>query len=163
MSFTISQRCLACSGILFFLFAVGCTPPTAKSMIESAADSNVKKLGALYLQFQLQNTEESLIGPADENEFKDFIRRQSETGLDFLGVDVDNLDQMFVSERDNKPLKVRWSVKGNVRGPAIPIFFEQDGIDGTYEVGFNGFVSKQVDKAEYDRMWAGELDADEGA
>ena len=147
---------------LAILPAFGCGGSSAKSMVAAAADNNMKKLGALYLQFQIQNTDEAMIGPADETEFKEFIRNQRPEGLDFLGVDVGQLDDMFVGERDSKPLKIRWSVKGFLRGPSVPVFFEEEGFNGNYMVGFNGFIVKEVDKSEYERLWSGEADG-EGA
>lgn len=150
--------CLPLASVVSILLIVGCSGDSARNLMASAADTNIKKLGALYLQFQLQNTQETMVGPGDENEFKEFIRNQNPDGLEFIGVDLDELDAMFIGDRDNKPLKIRWGIKGVVRGAAVPVLFEQDGVEGKFMVGFNGFEVREVDKSEYDRMLAGEFD-----
>jgi hypothetical protein len=38
------------------------------------------------------------------------------------------------------------------------VVFEQEGVDGNYVVGFTGFLEKEVDRSEYDRLWSGAAD-----
>jgi hypothetical protein len=138
--------------------STGCRRANPDKMFQQAADSNLKRLGTLYIQFQTTNTTNRLLGPKDLEEFKDFILQQNERGLKLIGVDKNRLDELFVSPRDKQPYKIRWAVQGVSRGPAQPVIFEAEGVEGTYMVGFTGFIEMSVDKPEYDRLWSGAAD-----
>ena len=144
-----------------FVIIAGCGGTNSDKMFADATDSNAKRLGTLYAQYQVSNRDARFLGPADKDAFVTFIKEQNARGLERIGVDPDNLEPLFVSERDQQPFKIRWEVQGVSRGPAQPVIFETAGRDGTFVVGFTGFIQKEVDQAEYDRLWSGEADGGE--
>ena len=44
-------------------------------------------------------------------------------------------------------------MKGRIRGPSIPVIFEQEGSGGNLRVGFTEAAMQEVDQAERDRLW----------
>lgn len=98
-------------------------------------------------------------GPKNETEFKRFIK--DEMGPYHLGlmhVDPDKIDAIFISDRDQKPFKVRYDVTS---GPGVvnALVFEQDGVGGKKQVGLNGGTVMEVDDAQYQDMWNGKWHA----
>jgi|APCry1669189034_1035192.scaffolds.fasta_scaffold07700_7 hypothetical protein len=63
---------------------------------------------------------------------------------------------LFVSERDRLPLCIRYGVDPRVRGPALPMVFEQKGRQGRRQVGFIGGIMEEVDGAAYESLWNGD-------
>ncbi len=135
----------------------GCSRgPNVDDMVAKATDSNVKRVAKMYTIFMKSHDWK---GPQNANELKAFISRQNADQMRAMGIDPDNLDALFLDERDQQELKVRWSLKGAMRTPPLPVVFEANASpDGFYQVGFTGSAAKQVDQAEYDRMWKGEAD-----
>jgi hypothetical protein len=68
-------------------------------------------------------------------------------------MDINNIDELFIGERDGKPFKIRWGLLTRVRGPSQPVIFEAEGVDGKRQIGFTGSKMLEVDSAEYDRLW----------
>ena len=154
----MSRNALVVAAVCLSTMFAGCGGSTADSMFAKAADTKAKRLGTLYMQFQVQNMNHRLRGPSNQTEFEEFIRKQNAEGLARIGVDKDKIAELFVSSRDNLPFKIRWEVQTFARGPAQPVVFEQEGVDGNYVVGFTGFLEKEVDRSEYDRLWSGAAD-----
>ncbi len=63
-----------------------------------------------------------------------------------------------MSERDRLPFRIRFGVDTRVRGPALPVVFEQEGRDGRRQVGFTGGATEEVDAATYESLWTGDSD-----
>lgn len=146
------------SAVLAVLVTVvsGCgSGDAADQMFAEANDMNIKRVSSLYAVFQGQHKYK---GPKDEAEFKSFISQQNEKHLKRIGVDPSKLDELFLSERDNQPFNIRWELVCQPRSAPKPIVFEKDGVDGKYMVAFSSYVCKEVDKAEYDRLWEGKMD-----
>ena len=156
-----ANRELAAAVCIFVVTLTGCSGASSDSMFAAATDSNAKRLGTLYAQFQLSNADDYLLGPSDKEKFVEFIQSRSSSGLQRIGVDKNNLDALFVSERDQQPFKIRWEVQGISRGPAQPVIFESAGSNGKFIVGFTGFIQKEVDQSEYDHLWSGAADGGE--
>jgi hypothetical protein len=136
-----------------FLLLPGCSSEdNGASQIAALNTSNIQKLTNLYSAFQVNRYGP---GPKNEGEFKRFIK--DEMGPYHLGlmqVDPNNIDAVFISERDHKPFKVRYGVNG---GPGIvnPVVFEEEGVGGKKQVGINGAKVVEVDDAQYKEMWEG--------
>ena len=143
---------------VFAILAVGCGDKSAESLYSEVADSNAKRLGALYLQYQVRNAENPMLGPSSVDEFKTFISGLEEKRLSLIGINKSDIDGLFVSARDNSPYEIRLEVQGVIRGPAQPVVFEKTGVGGKYMVAFTGFIEKEVDQTEYDRLWSGAAD-----
>ena len=72
-----------------------------------------------------------------------------------INVDPASLEQVFVSERDNEPFKIRYKVVGNMMGSKEPVVFEAVGVDGSRMVGTLGMEQLEVGDAEYETLWSG--------
>ena len=127
-------------------------------MLNKGLDSNIQRCRSVY---GLYIARHSMQGPKDEAEFKEFLNGLDADRLSVINVDPNNRESILVSERDGEPFKIRWGVSDRARGPLKPIIFEATGVDGKYLVAFTGGEPREVDKAEYDKLWAGEKD-DEG-
>ncbi|MFM7206750.1 MAG: hypothetical protein ACKO4T_08785 [Planctomycetaceae bacterium] len=130
----------------------GCARQSGSAMIAANNDTNVKRLGTLYGFFHLRN---ELRGPRDEDEFRAFIRGQDPNRLALAGIAIESLDALFVSERDGQRFRIRYGIDTRVRGPALPVVFEQVGRDGRRQVGFTGGAVEELDTAAADALWAG--------
>ena len=123
----VSHHFLACLLAVLWL-STGCgSGDVAGDMFAKANDVNIKRVSSLYSVFVAQH---GYKGPKDEAEFKAFIGKQDKKRLKMIGVDPDNLDELFTSERDNKPFKIRWDLQVRPRQAPIPIVFEEDGEGG---------------------------------
>jgi len=143
---------------VFVLLFAGCSGSNkGKSMIADANDSNVKRLATMYSFFHTLNNNK---GPVDKAEFKKFIQSQDERRLALADIDPSDIDSLFVSERDKQPFVIRYGIDTYVRGPSLPVIFEETGIEGMRDVGFFNGNMKTVDKAEYDQLLAGESDGE---
>jgi hypothetical protein len=142
-----------CVGILAALTAglAGCSSDKTAAQIGAMNDTNMKKVTNLYTAFMSRN---GWKGPKDEGELKGFIRSYDPDKLKAMRVDTGAVDGYFVSERDNKPFKIRYSQSG---GPtaAVAVTFEEDGSAGRRQVGFTNGTVEEVDEARYKELWAG--------
>jgi hypothetical protein len=135
---------------------IGCSKgPSADAMFAENSDINIKRLAWLYGVFQVNH---NWNGPKDEAEFRKFIESQNPKRLSKIGIEMSSLENLFVSERDNQPFKIRWQVLGSPRGPEKPVIFEAAGVDGKFQIGFTGNKLVEVEQSEYDRLWSGESD-----
>lgn len=115
------------------------------ALIKAANASNIRRLTNLYSAFALQHNGR---GPKDEKEFRDYIVAIGPERLGRMGIDPNALDGLFVSERDSKPLVVRYAQKSQSGRDARPsdkgaaagiiVVQETDGVDGRRQAGFLG-------------------------
>lgn len=126
----------------------GCSQSGPASAIAAANDSNIKRLSNLYQSFASRN---GWHGPKDEAEFKEFIRTFPAHRLQMLGVDPDQLDALFKSERDDQPFQIKYQVSSGL-GAVIPVVFEQHGEDDKKMVGFTDGSIQVPDEHQY-RQW----------
>jgi hypothetical protein len=88
-------------------------------------------------------------GPKDEAAFKGYIQNDMPAHrLEMMQIDPNNLDALFVSERDQQPFRVRYSVGGGA-GWVVAVVFEQQGIDGQKQVGFTDGSVESADENRY--------------
>ena len=101
---------------------VGCSSGSdPDSAIASVNKTNIQRLANLYLTYQSLH---EWHGPADEAQFKTFLHGFNAHMLSRIGVDPNALDQLFVSERDGQPFKIRYGVQGSSMGSSAPVIFE---------------------------------------
>ncbi len=93
-------------------------------------------------------------GPADEAQFKTFLHGFNAHKLSRIGVDPNALDQLFVSERDGQPFKIRYGVQGSSMGSSAPVIFESVGGGKGRLVGFLDMQQREVDESEYNSLWS---------
>ena len=134
------------------LTIAGCGGSAREDALTSANSSNLQRLSNLYDRFLLQNKG---TGPKDEAAFKDFIGKLNAETLKKMNISG-STDDLFTSDRDGAPFKVRYGVSSDMRGQAAPIIFETKGVDGTRIVGFTQMKRMDVTSDdEYNELLEG--------
>ncbi|QEG34889.1 hypothetical protein [Bythopirellula goksoeyrii] len=145
---------LACCLMLLALLG-GCRREIdVNEAIAKVNENNIQRLANLYFAFQMKHDWQ---GPADDAEFKAFLRSYNPQKLTRIGIDPHAIDELFINERDGEPFKIRYSVVGSAMGSSEPVIFESVGVDGKRMVGFLDMVQREVDDAEYEELWAGKM------
>lgn len=144
-------------GALGGCLALGVIAGCARSVDPAEAiarvnETNIQRLANLYFSFQMKH---GWRGPANESEFKEFIRNYKPEKLARIGIDAGAIDELYISERDGQPFQIRYGVAGSAMGSSEPVVFESTGVDGKRLVGFLNMEQREVDDAEYKELWAG--------
>lgn len=142
--------CLLATG-----FSLGCGDRDPTDLLAAANDSNIQRLANLYEAFQSRH---NWRGPKDEEDFKSFLKGWNPKKLTSIGADPNAIDDLFVSDRDGEPFKIRYGVPGHIMGSDAAVVFETTGVDGLRMVGFLNMTKREVDATEYDRLWSGAAD-----
>ncbi|MEN1681364.1 MAG: hypothetical protein AAGJ46_17415 [Planctomycetota bacterium] len=139
--------------VLCTLCMVGCSKKAPT--LADVNNTNIKKLRGAYGLFLFQH---NLRGPESEDQLKDFLRTDAgaKVKLERMGMTLDDIDSIFISERDGKPFKVRYGLNGIGDHAAV---FEAEGVDGKRQVAFAN--PREVDADEYDQLWKQERPAAE--
>jgi hypothetical protein len=127
------------------LAVAGCGGAQKKSL--AVQQSGLKKLARVYGQFLTQHQGQP---PANEAEFKKFAQSLSADDLTSLG--VEKADQIFISDRDNKPYVVIYGQpKGPRGGPggSPVVAYEQEGQAGKRWVASALGAVEEVDEARF--------------
>jgi hypothetical protein len=148
-----------CAVLALVIFnAAGCGPANPEAdAVSSSNKTNIQRLVNLYILHQQQNR---YAGPADLEAFKEFIKKTDPRRLEMMGIDVNAVDQLFVSERDGEQFTIKYNITAGPHGCTDPAIFEASGKDGKRQVGFLNMVQKEVDAADYDTLMAGGTLAD---
>ena len=147
--------------VMVLAFFTGCGPsrPDASSMIASVNNANGKRLANLYAIHQSRHDGD---GPKDQKAFESFIRTSLQPSeLVGTGVDRDNLDPLFVSERDKQPFFVRYGVSSpdpSSPGVNLAVVFEAEGVDGVVQVFMTGPKVEHVPVVAVDDWKSGKHD-----
>lgn len=146
-----STRSVLLYGCLLSSTLVGCSSRTnPDAAIASVNTTNLQRLANLYFTYQSQH---DWHGPADESDFKSFLRGYPEHMLTRIGIDPSNIDKLFISERDGQPFKIRYGVPGSSMGSSAPVVFEATGDGKGRLVGFLDMQQREVDDSEYKSLW----------
>ncbi len=129
----------------------GCSGDPISRQVAQMNASNIQRVSNIYAAFQNYRNGR---GPKDEPEFKTFMKEFDPAKLKMMGIDPNNVDAVFLSERDSKPFKVRYQVGGG-RGSVDAVAFEQEGRNGKKQVGFTGGKVEEVDEVAYQQLLAG--------
>lgn len=147
------MRICGCVILLFLGMVTGCSDSVdPNDAVASANSTNLQRVTSLYLTFQ---QEHDWRGPADEAEFKEFVRSYDPARLARINVDPNKVEELFKSERDGEPFKIRYDVPGNMMGSTEPVVFESVGVGGRRMVGFLSMEQREVDNEEYETLLAG--------
>lgn len=134
----------------------GCGGDNVARQVAAMNTSNIKRVANMYSAFQ---NYKGGSGPTDDAEFKAFIKAFDPAKLSMMGIDANNLDALFTSERDSKPFFIRYKLGGG-KGSEAAVVFEQDGKDGKKQVAFTGNSKvEDVDDATYAQLRAGKAPA----
>ncbi len=128
---------------------VGCNN-SVNSGVAAANSANIKRVGNIYGSYLVHNGWQ---GPKNEQELKRYLHDNlSQKKLEMMGIDPQNVDKTFISERDGKQFKIRWGLTLMPLSTAN-VVFEQEGVDGKKQVATNSGETRDVDNAEYQRLW----------
>jgi hypothetical protein len=131
---------------------IGCSKNKVAEQVGAMNTMNSQRLANLYSAHQNYKNGQ---GPKDEAEFKTFIKDFDPEKLKMMGIDPNNIDVLFTSERDGKPFKIRYRVGGG-RGSVAAVVFEQQGSEGKKQVAYTGNTKvEEVDDATYQQLLAG--------
>jgi hypothetical protein len=86
--------------------------------------------------------------PASEAEFKQAI---ADTKPDLGVLGVGSIDELFVSERDGKPIVVRYGPESGRAGRGV-VAYEQEGVDGVRLVGSTNGQIQEADAAKFAQL-----------
>jgi len=137
--------------VAILLLLVGCTSSDEIARtVQAKNDSHIKQSANLYYGYQRTH---GWRGPSDESTLKQF----TQTALDpkklvNMTITCDNLDDIFVSERDHEPFRVKYSLEGNP-SVASAVVFEDKGIGGQRQVAFSSGTVQVVTDDEYQKLW----------
>ncbi len=136
---------------LLSLVTLGCGGGSGgRDLLAKANKTNLDRICTLYFQYQLGNQG---AGPADEATFRSFISGRPGRQLELIGMDPNNIDDVFLSDRDGEGFEILWGVKGGERDPQVAIVAEKTGVDGMRMIGYNKKPHREVDDAEYQRLF----------
>lgn len=123
---------------------VGCGEANAPA---SGADPNLAMLTKIYVDHMNAHQGNP---PKDEAAFKDYIRQHGAHRL--KGADMNELDALFVSTRDNQPLVFIYGINADPRRQSTVIGYEQSAIDGKRTVGYRHGTAELVDEARFTEL-----------
>ncbi len=129
------------------LLAAGCGGSQKKSLARE--QSGLKKLTVVYGRYLAQHRGQP---PANEAEFKKFV--QSLPPADRASLGIADSEDLFLSNRDNKPYVV---IYGRPKGPPGPggapvIAYEQEGKSGKRWVASALGAIEEVDDARFQQL-----------
>jgi hypothetical protein len=113
-------------------------------------DPNLSLLAKLYIDHM--NAHEGS-PPKDEAAFKDYIRQNGAQRL--KGIDMNGLDDLFVSSRDHQPLVFVYGINTDPRRQSAVIGYEQSSVDGKRTVGYRYGTAELVDDARFSELAPG--------
>lgn len=94
-------------------------------------------------------------GPRDEKEFMNFLQGDTVKGnLKFMGIDPSGIEDLFISDRDGQPYKIKYGVQGSPFGSNAPVVFESEGLDGKVMVGFTEPRQEEMDLAASETLFS---------
>ena len=123
--------------------ALGCGAKSADTGPQNAAE--FKSLVTLYYS-TMRNGER----PKDEADFKARIRGNLAPMAEKLA--VTDVDGLFISKRDGKPLVILYDSPPASGGGEEVVAYEQEGVDGKRLVGFSMGSIEEADQARFDEL-----------
>ena len=141
-------RRLAWLGPFVLILVAGCG---GVNELDSPTAAKLKALGNFYLEHAASHGKR---GPADEKEFKKHLRGAPDFILKNYGLDPDNIDAAFMSERDQEPFVVFYGQGiGSVSGHSAPLVaHEKTGKNGRRLVAFANGKVDLVDDARLEEL-----------
>lgn len=131
-------------GAILILLA-GCSRPAAS---DTGGDPHLSMLTKIYVDHM--NAHQGT-PPKDEAAFKAYIRAHGAPRL--KGHDVNELDSLFVSTRDNQPLAFVYSTSStSPLRQSLVIGYERSATDGKRTVGYRHGDSELVDETKFQEL-----------
>lgn len=150
MKSSMNTKVLVGLAVFAVAILVGCGGFDAQSAMQEQSATNAQRMATLYVQHQRANQG---AGPKDEAKFRQYIESINPKLLERIGVDPNQIDALFASERDGEELEIRYGVKGNAMSAPEPVVFEKTGVDGVRLVAFTGQKLEQIsDDTKYQEL-----------
>jgi hypothetical protein len=161
----ILNRLLVASTVFSVVIAGGCNRTPASRMqdvMRRTYDCNGKRLAVLYGRFMNRPLDkfpgpQGFTGPSNEQELKDFLVSMDDEVLAEFGVGQSELDGLFVVEKTQEPLVVRYGIKGDL-STRYPVVFERFADGATMRVFMTDGDSVMVPAAEMENYRSGQKD-----
>ena len=135
---------------LLLVFIAGCGKSQVATDLKALNKTSIDRIrNAYYLYME----EHGFRGPKDEQTLRKFLTSENagvQLKLDRMGIDREDIDKLFISERDGEPFTIRYGLKG-VADHAIA--FEKTGVEGKRFVALGKPV--ECDETEYEGWLSG--------
>lgn len=144
--------------------ATGCQP-SAEQQVKDAFRrefrENGRRVAFFYARFMSSPTkpvgQNGFTGPKDERELRAFIAASPPAALEEMGIKSGDAPDLFTSERDGQPFRVRYGIKGPL-GTAYAVLCEARGVGGRVKVFKSDGSCVEVSGDEADAYMAGDRD-----
>ena len=140
----IRSICCALSAVVALATLTGCGGNATPA---GGADPNLTVLTKIYGDHMNAHQGRP---PKDEAAFKDYIRQHGAHRL--KGADMNELDALFVSTRDNQRLVFIYGIIADPRRQTTVIGYEHSAVDGKRTVGYRHGAAELVDDARFAEM-----------
>jgi len=133
-----------------------------KEAFKAAFPENGRRVAVLYARCMASPTRPTrgpndFSGPIDESSLRRFIAGMSSEALAEMGIASAEAPDLFMSERDGQPFRVRYGIRGPLT-TTYAVLCESKGVDGKVKVfkSDGSFVEVAADEAE--KYMSGEHD-----
>jgi hypothetical protein len=136
-------------GLLVFVMA-GCGKSQVATDLSALNKTGIDRIRNAYTLYM---EDHGFRGPKNEKEFRAYLTsddRGVQLKLDRMGIDRENIDKLFINDRDNEPFVIRYGLKG-VADHAIA--FEKTGVEGKRLVALGTQI--ECDDDEYEAWLSG--------
>jgi hypothetical protein len=157
------------AGFVAAVVAIGVTTgcqPSPQQQVKDAYRSEFRENGrrvvAFYAMFMGSPTKpvsgpNGFSGPKDEAELRKFIAASSPENLEDMGIKSAESPELFTSERDGQPFRVRYGIKGPTT-TSYAVLCEAKGVNGRVKVFKTDGSSLEVAADEAEAYMAGKHD-----
>jgi len=114
---------------------------------QSAAEKETSHLRTLVSFYQYA-AKSSRGATANEQAFREFLADKVDT---LAESGVNSVDELFISERDNQPFVVIYGKRPSGMEPGV-VAYEQTGVDGKRQVGFDIGRIEEADQARFNEL-----------
>lgn len=133
-----------------------------KAAFKAAFPENGRRVVVLYARSMASPTRpprgpNDFSGPADEASLRRFIAAMPSEALAEMGIANAESPELFTSERDGQPFRIRYGIKGPLT-TTYAVLCESKGVGGKVKVFKSDGSSVEVAADEVDKYMAGEHD-----
>ena len=130
------------------LIGLGCSGPPGPNVPDRVP---LRQLAILYGKYRHSHHGQP---PADEAQFKQFIKSLDARQLTAAGVTAAEVDTLFVSPRDGQPYEIRYdtSPAKGPEGTAAAVVVERVGAGGKRFVAYSTGQVEEIDEAGYQKI-----------
>lgn len=145
--------------------AGGCSPTPEQQMkdaFRSAYRENGRRLVAMYARFMespgrpVQGPSD-FKGPANESELREFMSKMPAESLAEIGISGPDSEELFKSERDGQPFRIRYGIKGGLN-KVYAVLCESRGINGKIKIYRSNGSSTEVPAGDIEQYMGGDRD-----